>query len=702
MKKHLHHKRALLLVDNFEHVIAAAPAVSELLVACPDLKVLMTSRAALHLSGEHVYPVPPLELPDPERPTDDIETLSRSSSVALFVARAKAIEPDFRLTKQNAPAVAEVCARLDGLPLAIELAAARVRLLPPRAMLRRLEHRLEVLTGGMRDAPARQKTLEDTIGWSHDLLGEDERRFFRKLSVFVGGCTIEAAEAVSDAAPEEEVLEKLESLIDKNLLCRMEQTDGEPRLTMLETIQEYALERLKASGEEETVRRAHTDHYLALAEKAEPKLTTAEQLAWLERLEAEHDNLRAALSWSLEREDTETALRLSAALWRFWCSRGNLSEGRRWLEEALAKSGEEAAPLRAKALNGAGYLAWFQGDSERATALREEGLRLPRQRGDKGGIAAALNGLGRLAFTRGDYPAARTMLEEALTMHREIGEKWGIAESLFLSGTAAAFQNDPAAARLLEEALALFREAGDRGYIADSLGVLGMLALGRGDYAAARSLAEECRATVESLGGRRSGKVSGILGDVALGQGEWETARALYEEALPILQDLDDEWWIAWCLEGLAGVAASQRQPARAAQLFGAARALREAIDAPRPVAYRTDYERNLAAARAQLDKATFAAAWAEGRKMTPRQALAAEEPAPDPTTPPPAYPAGLTRREVEVLGLVAAGLTNPQIAQRLFISARTVNAHLNSIYGKCGVNSRSAATRFAVEQDLV
>lgn len=693
---HLRSKRLLLFLDNFEQVADAAPMVTELIKGCPSLKVLVTSRESLRLSGEQEFPVPPLGLPDPERLSES-ETLSRYDAVALFVERARRVKPDFRLTAENAPSVAGICARLDGLPLAIELAAARVKLLPPQKMLKRLEHRLELLTGGARDAPARQKTLKKTIEWSYDLLEADEQLLFRRLAVFSGGCSLEAAEKIV-GEPDEETLGTLEALIAKNLLRQTEGSNGELRLSMLETIREYALERLSSSGEEESIRRAHTDYYLELAESAEPHLTTAEQVAWLDLLESEHDNLRAALRWSLKREDAKTALRLGRALWRFWYLRCYLSEGQRWLEEALAKSGG-ATVLRAGVLSGAGHIAWSRGEFERAAALRGESLKLFRRLGDKVGTAASLNGLSFVSRMRGDYATAREMCEEALAIYRELDDRWGIAQSLFLLGATAAFEGDHAAARpLLEESVALYRKVGERQGLADALGVLGMSASSRGDYGAAIPLMEESRAIMKSVGYRRGlAKTSSCLGDIALSRGEHDRARALYEEGMEILQELDDRWWMAWCLEGLAGVAASRGQPGRAARVFGATEALREEIKGPRPAAHRADYERMISDARPQLDEETFAAAWEEGRAMTPAEALAFEEF--EQTGP--SRRAGLTRREAEVLRLVARGMNNARVGEKLFISPRTVDTHLTSIYHKLGVSSRSAATRYAIEHDL-
>jgi predicted ATPase/DNA-binding CsgD family transcriptional regulator len=705
LKSYLRDRRLLLFLDNFEHVAEAAPAVAELLVDCPHLEVLVTSRAALHLSGEHEFPVPPLSLPR-AAPPQDPDDLGRHGAVALFVERTRAIKPYFRLTEANAGAVAGICARLDGLPLAIELAAARVKLLPPEALLARLEHRLPLLTGGARDLPARQRTLRDTIRWSYDLLEEEERRLFRRLSVFVGGCTLRAVEAVGGTAGDGalEALDSAASLVDQNLLHRMEREDGEPRLAMLETVREYGLERLRESGEEEAVRRAHAGYYLALAEEAEPRLTTSEQVRWLDALEDENGNLGAALSWAQERGEAEMALRLCGALWRFWYVRGRSTEGRRWLEQALSLSAEGAESLRARALNGAGHLAWSQGDHDRAKVLREESLALSRQAGEKREIADALNGLGFVIRRRGNYEAARDMHEEALALYKELDDRWGIARSIDLSGRAAAFQGDYASARpRLEEALKMFREVGDQEGIAESTAVMGMVALGRGDYSAARLRIEEARQILSSLGDRRGvGKMNTALGDVAFNQGDRDAAYSLYEDALKDLKDLEDKWWIAWCLEGMAGVAAAQKQPEQAARLFGAAAALREAIGAPRPPAFRGYHECNVAAVRERLDEEGFAAAWEEGRAMTTEQAIDyALRERPNALSPP-AADGTLSPRELEVLRLVADGLTDGQIAEKLYISPRTVGNHLRSIYKKLGVPSRAAAVRQAVERVLI
>jgi predicted ATPase/DNA-binding CsgD family transcriptional regulator len=762
LKMSLRDKHLLLFLDNFEQVVTTAPRLSDLLTICPRIKMLVTSRAPLHVSGEHEFPVPPLATPDLKQ-LPESETLSEYSAVALFLERAQMIRPDFQVNSTNAHTIAEVCVRLDGLPLAIELAAARIKLLPPHALLARLGQRLAVLTSGARDVPARQQTLRNTIAWSYNLLDAQEQRLFQRLSVFAGGCTLEAIEAVCAAFGDEEgtVLDAVASLIDKSLLQQTEQEGEQPHLVMLETIREYGLECLIANGEMEASRQAHADYFLRLAEEAEPEFEGPQQVMWLERVEREHDNLRAALWWSVEQGETgysmEMALRLSGALKLFWVVRGHWSEGRKALKRVLAGSKGAGASMRAKALGAAGYLAFDQGDLDRAEALHEESLALCRELGDTRGIAHNLNLLGRVAMDRSNYTAARLLEEEALALFREVDAKLGIAssleilasvaldqgeyvrarslgeESLALSrevgnkrGSAAALwllarviffsQGDQTAVRpLLEESLALSKELGDKANVAYSLLMLGFVAIFQGETATARSLLEENLTLFRELGDRR-GIALGLygLGWVALGQGDYVRARALYEESLAIPRELDNQWYSALFLEGLAGAVFLQGQPAWAARLWGVAEALRDALGVPIPPVVRIMYEQTVAAARAQLGEETFAATWAEGRMMTLEQALAAQEPATmptpitaEPSSPPPAmspvtYPNGLTAREVEVLRLLARGLTNAQIARELIVSLLTVKAHVRSIYSKLGVTSRSAATRYALEHHLV
>jgi predicted ATPase len=490
--EHLKDREMLLFVDNFEQVVDAGPQVADLLALCPHLKVLVTSREVLHLSCERVFPVPPLGLPDPKRLVEDSQIFSEYEAIAFFVERAQAFKPDFRLTEENAPVVAEICVRLDGLPLGIQLAAARLKLISPRAILERLRRRLRLLKGGPQDAPARQKTLRDAIGWSYELLGE-ERLLFGRLSVFAGGCTLEAAEAVCDPREEltEEVLDLLGSLMDKSLLNRAESEDGEGRFWMLETVKEYALERLEAAGEEREARHGHAVYYLALAKEARPELTGPRQTEWYNRLEAEHDNLQAALSWSLERGDAQAALQMNAELWWFWYKRGYLSEGRRWLEEALGKSASPA-PARAEALNGAGVLARNQSDYDQAQAWLEESLALWRELGDKRGAADVLINLGTVALDKGDYPQAAAFFDDSMPLRRELGDSWGLALALNNLGVTARAQNNlTEAVALYEECLELFRTLGDKASTAMALNNLGEVAEDQDEYERAAASYQE-------------------------------------------------------------------------------------------------------------------------------------------------------------------------------------------------------------------
>jgi len=743
LKAYLREQQLLLLLDNFEQVVAAAPVVTELLVTCPDLKVLVTSRTSLRVRGEREFPVPPLALPDPKH-LPAIEDLSQYSSVALFVERALALKPDFQLTTANAHAIAEICARLDGLPLAIELAATRVKLLPPQALLARLGSRLQVLTEGARDVPERQQTLRNAIKWSYDLLSTNEQRLFRRLSVFVGGCTLAAVEEVCEALDDVEtnVLEGVASLIDKNLLQQVEDVNGEPRLVMLETIREYGLECLAASeeaGEAEATRLAHANYYLQLAEETEQKLRSAQQAIWLERLEREHDNLRTALRWLVEREEVEMALRLGGAMCQFWAMRGHLSEGRQTLEGILSGSNLETVSLqvRGKALNGAGVMAYTQGDYGQAKVLCQESLELFRKLGNRRGIASSINGLAFVAMVAGDYAAASGMFEESLVLFRELGDKWNLADTLYFSALAASFrvdQTDTAAARsMVEESLAISRELGDQRGLAYSLNLLGFVSLLQGEGSAAFPLIEESLAIHKALGNRQGIAYTSLnFGWFSLSQGDYVAARARYEESLAVMIELDDRWFIAACLEGLAMTAAqtsteeSLASALWAARLWGTAEALREAISAPLRSFERAINEWGIAKVRSQLGEEAFATAWAEGRTMTPAEvsllspdnaaqelvvetvgASRADTPSklaqPASTvTSLPNPPAGLTGREVEVLRLLAMGLTNAQIAERLVISLLTVKAHVRSIYSKLDIASRSAATRYAIEHKLV
>ena len=609
-------------------------------------------------------------------------------AIRLFFERAQDIKPDFEITQANAAAVAEICTRLDGLPLAIELAAARVRTLPPQALLARLSSRLKVLTGGARDLPERQQTLRAAIEWSYDLLMEGERQLFRRMAVFQGGTTLEALEAICnyDGKLEVDVIEGVESLISKSLLQQRdpENQADEPRFRMLETIHEYAREKLEESGESAEISEIFTRFYLALAEEAEPHLTGKEQERWLGALEAEHENLRAALRWTranaaaADADASGLGLRLAGALWRFWRVRGYLTEGREQLAEALAlTSAQPTDAVKAKALYGAGNLAAVQGDYKTASSLYEESLTTRRELGDKAGIAATLNSLGVVAHDRGDYNAACAYCEEALLIFRELGDKRGIALSLNSLGRAAHEQGDYEGARAYyEESLVLLRELGDKRSVALSLNNLGALAHERADYASQQKLYEESLGILRQLGDKRGIALSlNNLGVAAREQGNSAEARALFEESLSIRQELGDKWGIAHSLNNLGTIAHEQedytterslyaqslaifealadrrgiaeclrgqaralaclssetsedRMPShssleRAAQLWGAEEALRQQLNAPLPHDEKSRYEQDVADARTRLGEEGFQQAWDEGRALRVEQAIA-------------------------------------------------------------------------------
>jgi predicted ATPase len=625
VKDYLKDKLLLLVLDNFEQVLEAAPLAGELLSA-PRLKVLATSRIPLAVYGEHEYAVPPLSVPDPKR-LPGLEVLSQYEAVRLFIERARAAKADFAVTSENAPAVAEICARLDGLPLAIELAAARVKLLPPGAMLGRLGRRLKLLTGGARDLPERQRTLRGAIEWSHTLLDEGEKTLFARMAVFSGGRTLEAVEAVCDAAGDLPIdaFESVSSLLDKSLLRQEEGPEGEPRFVMLETIHEYARERLEESGEAEEIGRAHAEYFLALAEEAEPELTGPEQAGWLERLEAEHDNLRAALSRSLEGEDLELRLRLASALSYFWYVRGYWSEGRGWLEEALAGNAETPSTARAKALTGLAKLAVEQGDYERAETSAEEALSLYRGLGDEKGVADSLNELGWVSMYRGDLERAEALLEESLAAARESDDAWSSARALNALSILVSDRGDfERAEALWEESLALGRKLGDRQRVRAVLLNMGYAKAVRGDFERAEALFEECLAiSRDSKDPNSTAQALLCLGIVATRRGDHGRAKTLLEESLVLSRKLGSIATVAETLETLAEMAGALGDAPREARLWSAADTLREVTGSPWMSFERRLHEPYLETARSRMDEANWTKARGEGRAMTLEDAIA-------------------------------------------------------------------------------
>ena len=625
--EHLQNKSVLLLLDNFEQVISASPQVVELLAACSELKILITSREGLRISGESEYPVPALALPDLKQ-LPPLEELSQYAAVDLFIQRARAVKPGFRITNSTALAVAEICYRLDGLPLAIELAAARIKLFSPHAILSHLEHRLEFLTGGGRDVPARQQTLRNAIAWSYDLLEENERKLFRRLSVFAGGFTVDAVAAVTEDDPSPgSVVDRLESLLDKSLLQEVEATNSELRFIMLETLREYGSEQLEASGEQATLRHRHAAFFLSIAEQTEAKLESAGQVEWINRMEQEHDNLRAALEWSKSAAGTaETCVRLAGALGLFWEARGYYSEGRELLSAILlTETARDRTEARARLLARSSELAYRQSDFSATMSLAGESLAICRQVGDRQGIASALIKLGNAATEMGNYKSASGFLSEALKTWRELKDKHGIARALISSGWVALRSGKYALAKTrLLEALALSRDLGDTRNIAFELSGLGEVALRQRDYARATQLVQESLELRRQLGNKWGVGVSlGILGWVAMREENWDLAVARLGESLDVRREIGDRSGSAWCLERLAAVAMAQGQMEKAARLFGVGAALRASIRSAIDSADQPAYQSKISSLRRKLGQARFTAAWDEGRALPLERAVA-------------------------------------------------------------------------------
>ena len=734
--EYLRPRQVLLVLDNFEHLLAAAPDVAAVLAACPRLKVLATSRARLHLRWEHEFPVPPLTLPD----VADLGTpdaVARVPAVALFLQVAAAARHGFWLTEANTRAVAEICVGLDGLPLAVELAAARIKVLSPEAILARLDRRLALLTGGGRDQPARHQTLEAALSWSYDLLGEARQALFRRLGVFAGGWSLAAAEAVCPPAScQVDVLDGLSALVDHSLVRQELLPNGEVRFGMLETVREFAVERLSESGEAGEAYRCHAAYALSLAEQADAKLKSAAQWEWLALLDREHDNLRVALARCLappgDLERAEVAQRIASGLAWFWWLRGHCGEGRRWLEAALAASNRTPAEVRALAYHGQGILANAQGDFAHAIRCYQQSHDLWRQAGNTWGIALSLGSTAMALWTHtGAQRSPVLALREALALFRQLGDKWHTAWALRMLGRAALRDRGAAdeAKVLFTEALALLREVGDAWATAHVLTELSVMARRRGDLASARQQVEEALALHRKLGVPRSVGITLLqLGHIAREEDEHTRARDCCREALVIFRDVGDKSGIGSALFGFARAAAAQDRQ-QAARLMGAAQRLAEGADIDSRYVFGAGYEDALRAVLGDPANPSTAAAWEEGKAMPLEQAIAdalAPEQRAAPTLAPSgttydqaavdasqapgsargsagrrALPGRLTAREVEVLRHVAAGKTNREVAAVLFLSEKTVGNHLASVYAKLGVASRAAATAFALRHGL-
>ena len=681
----LRNREMLLVLDNFEQVTEASPALGELLLACPHLKVLVTSRAPLHISGEHLFAVPPLALPHAEGAIDarplSLATLGKVEAVQLFVDRAQAASPDFVLSTVNAPVIAAICQRTDGLPLAIELAAARTAVLSLPDLLDRLSHQLKILRGGPRDQPLRLRSMTDAIAWSYHLLSPHEQAFFRRLAVFVGGVSLDAAETVADGGwrmageetppasrlppPASSVLDLLTALVDQSLLQRAVGPGGATRYAMLETVREYGLERLAASGEEPAVRNAHADWCTALAERAGPELSGPRQLAWFDRLEAEHPNMRAALTFLLEREDAERGVRLALALSWFWSSRGYLREGFGWFETLLALPVAIPPSVRAFGIREAANMAQWQGDLDRAGVLVTEALVIFRAQHDRLQAAYSLRQLGSIAIDRGRLEEAASYLAEGWESLRSVATPWDAAFTTYLWGRlAAASDRFEEAEERFAEAAAAFAEVGDRAYVAAATG---------------RRAAAWLR-----------------LGGIG-------AARTAYAETLRLAQELHEQIWVAWALVGAAHMAVLDSRPETGARLLGATLAIRETTG-------EGGYGDDLAPeVRAVLMAPRYAAARARGAVLPQArmiaEAFAVLEAGEVKRRRPQVGALGqrvLTARERDVLRLLVDGLSDKEIAAALGISRYTASNHVTAIRDKLGAPSRAAVVAIAIRDGLV
>jgi predicted ATPase/DNA-binding CsgD family transcriptional regulator len=665
-------RRLLLVLDNYEHVVDAAPLVTDLLGAAPDIRILVTSRTRLRLSGEHEHVVPPLALAN-TRGQVSYEAVAEAPAVQLFIVRAQAVQEAFSLTAENAAAVAAICRRLDGLPLAIELAAARVKVLSPPALLARLERRLVVLTGGGRDLPARQQTMRDTIAWSYDLLSEPEKRLFRWLAIFVGGCTYAAAEAIANARGDLDVdpFDAITSLVDKSLLQRVERGDGEPRFSMLETVRELGLERLGESGELEDVSRLHAAYFLAFAEQREPASFISTPLSEFERFAADHDNLGAACDWLFHESTAEEGLRLAAACGRYWYTRGHLREGSARLHRALATTGSTPSAGRGDVLNWAAIFAITMGDIQASAAYSQEALAVWNVVGDARGRASALYSLAEVEEYHLHFSEAADLFDQAIAICRDLGQLDPLGRALALRGGVAFSQGDLERAWMFEEeAAAIFRQIGAV---------------------------------------RWGGVTDWNLGLFALSQRRFSEAARYYQHSFRSLIDAADIVWLFKPLAGLAAVSVENGDPETAARLLGAVDEMLLGIGGRLYPIHQPVYERADTAARAALGDDQFTAIHDAGRRLTLTDLCAeadaivtkAEEVERE-SRRRGAGISALTAREREVLDLVADGKTDREIAEILYISRRTVNYHVANILSQLNVHSRQEAVARAHDLGLL
>jgi predicted ATPase/DNA-binding CsgD family transcriptional regulator len=704
-------ERALLLVlDNFEHVLAAAPLISDVLLCCPGLKVLATSRAPLRVSDEHELAVLPLGLPPASAHVRAVRDLAQIPSIQLWCQRVGAIDPAWTLSTDNAPTVAEICRRLDGLPLAIELAAARVRILPPGLLLDRLSHRLAVLTEGPRDLPARQQTLRAAINWSYELLQPSHQRIFRRVAIFQGGFSFDGASAVgnTDQEMDSSVENALGALVDQHLLIRLDNAAGEPRLGMLETIREFALECLTSSGELERIRRAHAEYFARLANTAEPILNSGDRQTWLTRLDMEQANIRVALECALEQDAAGIGFEIIGAVW-LWCWL-TFREARRWVEELRALPSASAPTVeRAKALNAAAILAWGDGDTATARSLAEQSVALCRELGRGRELAHALQTLG--ASTDGDRLAMEATYSEASELLDRDGDLWWMALTRLRHSIASAQLGETMSARVhAAEAAERFERLTDDFFLGRAQLQLGLAELQLGELTEARVHLEASLAAIRDA---HDWKYTGValigLGSAARVVGDAAAGALAYAEALALCREAGAAGDLPPCLEGLAAVAIALDQPTVAARLLGAAETAHAAGFTPTFPGFEQAYRATARRISEVLPPATFAAELAAGRSLTLAEALSLangltkiRDPGERAAAPGSVAAGGLSEREREVLCLVARGQSNAEIATELVLSVRTVEKHVANIYAKIGARGRADAATYALRHGLI
>lgn len=701
----LRHREILLLIDNFEHLVEAAPIVSLLLSESPGVRLLVTSSIALRVQGEYEYPLEPLAVPAGD--AMDITALAEIEAVCLFVQRATAVRPDFALTEANAGTIAEICSRLDGLPLAIELAAARSKVLSPADLLQRLDDRFQVLVSPARDVPARQQTLRNAIEWGYNLLQPEEQGLFRALSVFSGGWMLEAAEAVcSGIVPD--VLDGLASLADQSLVRQREQRDGRMRFFMLETLRDFAAEQLVAEDEQEHYRNAHAGYFASLAGEATDELIGTGYATWLDMLDREHDNIRAAIGWVCATGNGALGIDLGRGLWRYWQTRGYVSEGRRWMEAINALPGaQEAVPGRCHFLFGLGRMLVNHGEYAEASATLREARQLAIETAQPNYEAGSEMQLGSIDLLRGDYTSAREHFDTGVALRRQHDDTWGTANALLIRGRLSELEGDLVEARAyFDECRAMFRDIGYAPGEARAIYHLGNLAREEGRLDEAIALYQHALENMREDGQREG--IGLVLLNMGLAQsmrGEHSAAARAIAESIGCFQELGTPAWIAACFEVFAQIAADLQHPQLAARIAATAAELRQAKATPIPPIHQQRHDAVLAGLRQELGNEGYVLAWEQGRHLGLDEAIAIVQrplPATGATDTQPGMEGLLTRREQEILELVADGLSNQEIAARLYISPRTTTTHISNILRKLGVSSRTAAVAAARREGVI